>query len=255
MLEVLHPIDTPRRYLDTLIVESVLFHAFHACTGLWSDTDDELHYGFDHHLWRKAEMYLRDSSDHSEVLTSLEGPVLGVPASLLRLAIQLRQLYRSPLSFTVEEIQNLQTEVVDWEKKVLFDMKVPVSESEDSSRPLDADRGESSADVTALYVLAVSLLLENIPHGVFPLQTASLTRPWQVRVAVEITQKHESDQRWHRNYMGNWPVYTLAAFALNDGPRELLRRDLQKRWTLTRMRQSKRFLDDLEMMWSKAAPT
>ena len=108
--KVLQPTNTPRGELDALTVESVLFHAFHACTGLWSDTSDEVLYEFDDSLWTKAEGYLGDSRASSEASIRFQGPVLGVPTSLLRLAIKLRQLYRSPLSLSVEETQQLRAE-------------------------------------------------------------------------------------------------------------------------------------------------
>lgn len=256
--KVLQPINAPRGESDALLVESVLFHAFHACAGLWSENEDEPQYEFDPSLWRKAESYLSDSGDSSEASLNPQAPVLGVPLSLLQLAMQLRQLYRSPLSLTSEDIQKLQAEGLEWEKKVLFmwlDVaKVPISRPEDPSVSPDGARDECCEDITVLYVLAVSLLLDNMFDGRHPEQTAAFALPWQLKVAVEILRKHESDLRWQRSYMGNWPVYTLGAFAPNTGARECIQTDLRKRWTLTKLSQSKRFLDDLEMMWANAAP-
>jgi hypothetical protein len=85
-----------------------------------------------------------------------------------------------------------------------------------------------------------------------PGQSSNGARPWQLKLAAEIIQKHVSDQRWQRSYMGNWPIYTLGAFAQNSGARVAMQTDLQRRWTLTKMGQSKRFLDDMQEMWDKS---
>lgn len=251
MLKVLQPMHAPRRYLDAVLVESVLFHSLHACTGLWSDTRNSLQYTFDYSLWKKAELYLSDSTGPSGTASRIQGPVLGVPTPLLRLAIQLRQLYRNPLSFSVEEIQVLHAEGLEWERKVLF-----VEESSTRPKPspdfAHVSGDECCKDISILYVLAVSLLLSNLSINGLSNYESTMTPPWQLGVAAEILRKHESDQDWQRSYMGNWPVYTLGSFASNTSARKAMQTDLQRRWTLTKMGQSKRFLDDMEAIWNKS---
>lgn len=249
LLEVLNPRDSPKRYLDDVLVESILFHSFHACTGLWSGPDAGLQYGFDAALWRKAESYLSDADDSSGNKLRSQGPVLGVPTSLLRLALQLRQLYRNPLAFSTKEIQNLRAEGLAWENQILFDMETPPSKADEST---GAAADDCCQDISTLYVLAVSLLLSHISNKYLPGQSPNGARPWQLKLAAEIIQKHASDQRWQRSYMGNWPVYTLGSFAQNSGARKAMQTDLQRRWNLTKMGQSKRFLDDMQEMWDKS---
>lgn len=247
MLQVLQQSEAPRRYLDAVRVEAVLFHAFHTCTGLWSDTSEGPDYGFDASLWKKAETYLGE--DSSELSLTSQGPVLGVPTSLLRLAIQLRQVYRSPLLFTLTELARLKEEVALWENKLLFHIEEPRLLSEQTG---NIARDRSCRDISALYALAVSLLLDNISHqaGFSQWQVSSVVRQsWQLKMAVDILQKHEADQSWQRSYMGNWPVYTLGSFAPSTAFREVMRNDLLRRWKLTRMGQSRRFLDDMQKMW------
>ncbi|KAH7122081.1 hypothetical protein B0J13DRAFT_156198 [Dactylonectria estremocensis] len=233
------------RLFDRLAVESVLYQIFLVSTGLWSDSDG-IDCDFDTEFWTRAEQLLDRSSFFPGQSMSFNSPVLGIPVSLFRLAISLRQQYRVP--FTQERtavLERVRSEVEVWEVALLCDQELKLSPDE---RPNGQER--YYRDAAYLYAIIVSMLLEQLEQnettGSAPVASGE---SWQVRKAVQILRGHQYDEGWTKCYIGCWPVYTLGFFMSSPEDIELIRSEFQRRWDLTGFSQVSRFSRDLENTW------
>ncbi|CAO2647315.1 Nn.00g082370.m01.CDS01 [Neocucurbitaria sp. VM-36] len=248
------------RPFDLLAVESVLYQVFLVSTGLWSDQVPLLNFNLA--FWLKAEKLLEQSVMFAGQSNSLNSPVLGVPVSLFRLAIQAKEMYQNPRAYNTQALDELRSEIEAWQAIVLCDKEVdPLGANEPSN--LYQSYYESAS---YLYALIISLLLEQMPtssivHESVVDQQVSLrqarsppnaanTDSWQVQKGIQIIRRHQYDNNWAGCYMGNWPVYTLGFFLSDPEHINLIRQEMNRRWELTKFMQVPRFLDDLERVWA-----
>lgn len=237
-------VDRPTKPIDTLVIESVLYHMFHMTTGLWSDLS-EPDYIFDLDFWCRAEIRLGQLSLVPGSLVSYNSPVLGVPISLLRLTILLRQQCRMFSIFDVTAIAKIKAEVTTWEKAFLYDRGPQSTWKINEEQPEEYCR-----DASSLYAIIVSLLFDQMPRKEPGSPLAVNGDSSRVRAAIEILRKYENDDGWARSFIGNWPTYTLGFFMSRPEDRQVIRVDLQRRWKLTNMSQAQRFHSDLENTWT-----
>lgn len=234
------------RLFDILAVESVLYHIFHVMTGLWSDLA-EPDYQFNIDFWTQAETILNRSTFFPRASRSLNSPVLGVPASLFRLALLLRQQCRKSFVIDTTELENMKNEILGWEISVLCEQELQ-SASESNTGESDIQE-EYYRDASTLYTIIVSLLQKEMPRKEPgpPLEVAS--NSWEVRKAIQILKKYEQDDGWARCFIGNWPTYTLGFFMSATEDKQVIQADMQRRWDLTKLAQITRFSSDLETTW------
>ena len=237
-------VDTP---IDMLIMESVLYHAFHVATGLWSDIVGS-DYTFNIDFWVRAESRLYQTAVNPRSPSSYNSPVLGVPVALLRTTLLLRQKFRRFSTFDVVDTENMGGEVLAWEAALLRDQEIQPTQEPNTNRA--NAQGDYCKDASALYVIIISLLLSQIPQSKPgpPLQASG--DDLRVRRAIEIVRGHERDDGWARCFIGNWPTYTLGFFISRPEDVQVIRTDLQRRWDLTKMSQAQRFRNDLETTWA-----
>lgn len=239
----LSPAGSIASLFDILAIESVLYHSFHATAGLWSDPGQPS-YRFDLGLWTDAERLLRQSDAFDRSSGGRRSPVLGVPVSLLRLALSLTVLWRSPSPPRMTAMTDVGNEVQRWEEKMCHRSRLSSTSPQIKTR-----EDECYRDSIVLYILSVSLLWMRISQAnTNPPSEAS--NDWQVKEAVAILQRHAEDDLWARFYMCNWPTYTLGFFASSEGDRGVARGDLQRRWDATRLAQAARYVGDLEASWA-----
>jgi hypothetical protein len=240
---------------DHLALESVLYQMFLTSTVLWSDQAPLLK--FDLHFWLKAERLLEQSVMYANRPHSLNSPVLGVPVALFRLAIQAKQVCQRSTFVPSSKLERLRVETTKWEAIVLAQRDVVLNEYEDAfSRQQTYYEG-----ATHLYVLIVSLLVEqasrNLERGTTPrigqarLPEVVSRHSWQIQKALHILRMFEDDSDWTSCYMGNWPVYTLGYFVDNPCDISLVRGEMDRRWTCTRIMQICRFQSDLVATWNE----
>lgn len=233
------------RLFDMVAIESVLYQIFLVETDLWTNptaSDGGLEVDF----WLQAEKLLNHLTLSPDQSIALDSPVLGIPVSLFRLALALRQQYRSPSPLACEEIR---TEVEAWEA-ILFCNPTSESCCGSTEETLDSNQRYNN-DTTSLFIIVVSLLLEQVLHPdmcVGPPIPAS-QGCWQITKAMDILRHYESDQGWAKYFIANWPVYTLGFFLTNDEDKVLLSEDMQRRWDETRFAQVRRFRSDLDTTW------
>jgi len=233
---------------DRLAVESVLYQIFLVTTGLWTQPPGE-DYDFDAEFWHRAEGLLDRSTFFPGRSTSFNSPVLGVPVSLFRLALTLRQQYRTGFAPDMDALRHIRDEVEDCEVVLLCKQD---AESQMENETL-TDEEVYYRDSRCLYTLIVSLLLEQLSRCDIstgpPLPESSDS--WQVRRAIRILRRHAHADGWSRCFIGNWPVYTLGVFMRAPEDQEVIRADLQRRWELTKFAQVHRFRGDLETIWAQ----
>lgn len=213
----------------------------------------ELDYQFDAHFWAQAERLLSQSRMFPGRSISFNSPVLGIPMALFRMVLSIKQLYQSPFRHDPETLEELRSELQEWEGTVLSDQDL-------NGLLPDEPRGPNYPFYKSgayLYVLVLSLLVaqlsENEDEG------ESATGPpraapsdcWQVRKAVQILQQHRHDDDWARCFLGNWPIYSLGFFMSAPKHVELVREELKRRWDLMRFAQIVRFGKDLETTWAR----
>jgi hypothetical protein len=249
--------DTPAITIlpfDCLALESVLYQIFLTSTVLWTDTMPLTE--FDLSFWMKAEQFLERTVLFPGRPSSLNSPVLGVPVSLFRLTIQAKQALQTEVLFG-PDCEQLRTDIQDWEIKLLA--RQPLDPSQTHSA---FERQEIYYDgTTFLYVLIVSLLLEQLEQSLRDATTTSdaqcrLPEPvprhtWQIRKAMSILRAFENDEFWTSCYIGNWPVYTIGFFLEDPADISLIRHDMDRRWTCTKFMQITRFRNDLEATWKQ----
>lgn len=234
------------RLFDRLAVESVLYQIFLVTTGLWSDSAG-LGYDFDIDFWNRAEKLLNRSMFFPGRSTSLNSPVLGIPASLFRLTLSLRQLCRKRSQQDQATLDQIRSEVEVWEAALLCDQDLKFSATSD--RPNCRER--YYRDAGYLYAIIASLLLEQLERNENNDDSSPMPAgdSWQVRKAVQILRGQQNDDGWPRCFIGNWPVYTLGFFMSSPEDIDLIRVDLRRRWDLTNFSQISRFTRDLENTW------
>lgn len=236
------------RPFDRLAVESVLYQIFLVTTGSWSEPI-ELDDQFDSEFWLQAEMLLDRSTLFPNRSMSFNSPVLGIPFTLFKLALAIKQLYQHPSGLDPHVLEQYRTELGNWEAAVLLDQDLDC---------LGVDETLNRAhqiykDATYLYILNASMLIEQLsiakptigPPQVHPVSS------WQVIKAREILRGHQHDGEWARCFIGNWPVYTLGFFMSTCDDIEIIRSDLQSRWELMKFSQIARFREDLEQTWAR----
>jgi hypothetical protein len=240
---------------DHLALESVLYQMFLASTGHWSDQEPLTEFNLQ--FWLKAETFLNETAMFPNSLASLNSPVLGVPVALFRLAIQAKKAYQHPMQCHDTNLERLCTEIEAWELNILGKSAPHLSAENDAF-----SRQETYYEAaTHLYTLVVSLLLEqamkkstnDFPQDVqqdrVPEAVAQST--WQMQKALFILRAFETDDDWTGCYIGNWSVYTLGFFCSDIEDIDVIRNELDRRWTTTKFMQIRRFRDDLEMVWKE----
>ncbi|KAL7911444.1 hypothetical protein GGI35DRAFT_442807 [Trichoderma velutinum] len=245
------------RLLDRLAIESILYQVFLTTMGLWSDF--ALHdFNFDSDVWAQGESLLnRWRPLFPGSPTSFNSPVLGIPVSLFRTIILLRQQWQTPLSLNPDILKQIQIEVESWEFTLLCEQE-PDFLGED--HPKDQNSQEKYyKDAGWLYIIIASLLLEQLPRqdfrSCYPRKVPC--NNWRIRTAIRILEQYNEDDGWARFFISNWPVYTLGVFISSDVDKRIIEYDLKRRWELTRFAQNTRFSQDLASIWdheSKGAP-
>ncbi|KAF1968917.1 hypothetical protein BU23DRAFT_255576 [Bimuria novae-zelandiae CBS 107.79] len=260
-------ISTP---FDRLAVESVFYQIFLASTGLWSDeeTNHRLDYNFDLDFWLRAERLLDQSRVFPGQSNAMNSPVLGVPVSLFRLALTLKQMYQGVVSYDQRTLAELKNEIEVWEALVLCDQETDeLGPTEERNRKHDFYKSASY-----LFILFLSLLLEQIitpsvppvvqeqnAHGLHSSVEATHSRPplpahpesWQILKATQIIQSYAHDDAWASCFIGNWPLYSIGFFMATPEHVQLTRNELRRRWDLMRWNQVARFRNDLEKTWTQ----
>ena len=243
---ILHPAESTKRLFNIVSTESVLYHTFHASVGFWTDSSDA-DYSFDPDFWKRAESYLSGPDAFLGATDSFASPVLGVPPSLLRLALKLGKLYKNALNISSIDMQKLQEEVEHWQRPLLLEFEF-FPTVEERARPQNM-REEFYKDTIALYTIVVSFLFAKLFQSQDDWCQDTASNRWQLKKAIDIVQSNKLNDGWMRCYVGNWPIYTLGFFMSDPEERRVMSDDLQRRWQLTRMAQSRRFLDDIEVAW------
>ncbi|RMJ09413.1 hypothetical protein CDV36_010967 [Fusarium kuroshium] len=247
-LRLLNRPESMPRLFDRLAIESVVYQTFLVTTGLWSDRS-ELSYDFNPDFWDGAEKLLERSVLFPGNLRALNSPVLGVPLSLFRLVLLLRQCYRVGFSLDSTTLEQLRKEVSSWEEQLHYD---------EDFRPRFDDQERLShretclRDEIYLYVTLSSLLLEQISRGEISagLPLAVPENSWQIQMAVQVLESHQNDQVWTKCYLGDWPIYSLGLFMSSIEHKQLVRSELQRRWECTKTAMVTRFERDLEAIWA-----
>lgn len=242
--------ETINRLFDRLAVESVLYQIFLVSTGLWTQRPGA-DYQFDAVFWHQAERLLGRSEFFPGSPTSLNSPVLGLPVSLFRLAIILRQQYGSGSAPDADVLRQIRDEVQDCEAFLLCEPEVGCQDD----GCLLSDEEICYRDANFLYAAAISLLFEQLMT-----QDANSTGPpspvsrdaWQVRKAIRILEQQQLSTAWSRYYIVNWPVYTIGLFLESRDDRAILQADLERRWCESKFAQIFRFLQDLESIWAQS---
>jgi len=245
--------STTLQPFDRLALESVLYQIFLTSTVLW--TDGAPLASFDLRFWLQAEKLLEQSVMFPGKPISLNSPVLGVPVALFRLAIQAQQLCRNLGSYTNMAKEHLRHEIETWEGIVLSNQAIDHPINDQMSRQQAYYEGTSY-----LYVLIISLLLDQVgrtstcdarlSQRSSQVPEAVPSNTWQIKKALHILRNFESDDGWHTCYMGSWPVYTLGFFLYDAKDKDLIRKEMDRRWTTTKFMQITRFRNDLEAVWS-----
>jgi len=245
---------------ERLAIESVLYQKFFVITGLWSD-GHKLDFDFDTSFGRRAELLLERSIVFPGQSYSMNSPILGVPIPLFRLIVTLKQVYQGAIPHRRTILAEIRNEVQSWEAVVLCNKEIDVlSDAEQPNHRHSYYKG-----ATYLYVLIVSLLFEQSIEAQTLYDAGSRDRfdpgskspriarvdSWQIQKAIQILKGYEQDDGWASCFIGNWPVYTIGFFMSRQEDVELTRRELHKRWDLTRFNQVARFINDVELTWAE----
>jgi hypothetical protein len=236
------------RPFDRLAVESVLYQVFLVTTGSWSNPID-IEYRFDSHFWLQAEKLLAHSTLFPNRSMSFNSPVLGIPFTLFRLALSIRQLYQDPHGVDLQILEEYKADLGNWEGAVLCDQDLDC---------VDPDETPNCAhqvykDAAYLYILNASMLIEQLSQGLAkpgPPQ-AHQVDSWQLNKAREILLAHQDDDEWARCFIGNWPAYTLGFFMSTPEDIDLVRCEMRRRWNFMQFGQVGRFTTDLETTWTR----
>lgn len=238
------------RPFDRLGVECALHQSFLVSQGLWSEMEENPR-DLDLQFWNVTEGLLDQSNLYLHRPEGFRTPVVGIPASLLRTAMILRQQYRRPWFIDQAALDSVRPWVVFWEQK--SDQLVDGSITGEQTV-----MGKVRTDASHLYAVIVSLLFEQLSKGdsgaAYHPQPAS-SDSWQVRRAMDIVSRNWDNEDWARYAMVDWPVYTLGLLVTTLDDVDRVRWDAQRRWELTKSGQAVRFWNDLEKMWtSRTSP-
>ncbi|CAI4215975.1 unnamed protein product [Parascedosporium putredinis] len=204
------------RLFDRLAIESLLYQIFLTTTGLWLDPIG-LDYEFNAEFWYRAEDLLERSNFFPDQPRSVNSPVLGVPVSLFRLTLSLKQQLQNPFQRDQDTIDQLRGEVEMWEAALLCNRE-PTADLFPGDEVKNRQQGYYN-DVLYLFAVIASVMFEQLCLEVDAgttvadgLPMAMPTDCWQVAKAVEILESRRDDSGWAGCYMGNWPTYTLGFF-------------------------------------------
>jgi hypothetical protein len=227
---------------DHMTLESVLYQVFLLNTGLWSSAMSyEPLRPLNSEFWDRSEELLDHPANLSFALLSLNSPVLGVPVSLMRLAMFLGQLCLGRQSGTMEDLKKLQTKVAAREESALQAMA-----------EIDAP-DTLNRDANCLYAMVSSILIQHLvafgPRTGFP--KVRCLDNWQTRIALNILCRRSGDPHWSASHIGTWPVYAMGFLLDDHKERDIVRRDMQTRQDLTGFWIVKRFQEDLESSWAE----
>ena len=230
-----------------------MFQMFTYTTGLWTDIKAAVDPEFDSSFWDRAGKLLDEALFFPDAPKSFNSPVLGFPVSLFRTALSLRHCFRSRRPPGIAELERLQSEVGDWEARVLCDRELrSCSPSPGEWDKLDS-REYCLRDASYLFAMVTSLLLEQVANrDAIPdlLPQVVPYDSWQLRLSVQILERHVGDEEWTRCYGCNWLVYTLGLFMDSSEDRHIIREEFSRRWDLTKFVQIARYSSDLEDIWA-----
>jgi hypothetical protein len=259
-----------RTTFDRIAIESALYQIFLTAAGPWVDPPASS-VPIDFEFWHNAESLLSDpnSSLFPTHSASVNSPILGQPLALFRLVLTAKHLYQtrhlhhhhyqphhsdsSPTLTTT-----LQDELADWEALVL--------------RNADPDPAAAASNLshyvlykhaTYLYILIASLLLDQainippIPPAFSPTSEPTQHHPcasastWQVIRIIQILRQHQGDMEWAKCFISNWPLYTCGFFMVRKEEQDVVRQELVLREKVTGFSQTRRFLEELEVVWAE----
>ena len=215
--------------------------------GLWTDVDRTAPKGY-LEFWVFTESLLDQSNLYVHKPEGFRTPVVGLPASLLRMNLGLREQFRRHMHTDQAVIDSVRPWIVFWEK--ISDQLIDaVPDAED--KPTLAERIRE--DTSHLYAVVTSLLFEQLTQG--NVTHAGLPRPvsshkWQIQRAMTILSRNNSNDRWTCYSMCDWVVYTLGLLVSATEDIERVRWDMQRRWELSKFGQAMRYWTDLEAIWS-----
>lgn len=234
------------RPFERIAVESVLYQIFIAEAGTWYHCPSN--YSFDVNFWLQAERLLSRSVLFPDKPTSINSPIIGIPLSILRIVLMVKDLFLTPSLKDEQTFQLLGEELQRW-NSLLLENGEASKEFFDDTLP----HHHIYKDAAILFFLIASLLLESIPRTDVAHNTnqpPQLITSWQKEKIVQILQEHCDDHAWSMFFLLCWPVYTVGFFMETEGERDLVREDLRRRWTATGSSQVARFLSELETAWS-----
>ncbi|KAJ3533901.1 hypothetical protein NM208_g7776 [Fusarium decemcellulare] len=237
------------RLFDRLAIESVMYQMFGMMTGLWSDST-QADYKFDLSFWEGAEKLLGRSTLLPGASRGFDSPVLGIPVSLFRTVLSLRQYFRSGGSPDPQNLSRVQADVSAWEAQVLSDQSLLPGSPPETEGP--NPREKYVEDACYLFAMVASLLLEQISQSdIVPRLPMMVSRDcWQARLGMQILEQNAYDERWTRSFIANWPIYTLGLFLESDADRKSIQVEFRRRWDLTKFTQVTHFRCDLEDIWA-----
>lgn len=235
-----------QRLFDKVALESVIYQQFLLTTGLWSETTPYRH-RFDPEFWNSVEELVDRSTLLPGASRNLESPILGVPLSLFRIIVILRECYRPGININPEILKKTQRDVRMWENQ-LRDQDV---ESVHNAPEISMLRGSTTRDETVLYALAASLLLEQLKTAQRgkKIPTSVSRDKWQIGMFLGILKRQANNTKWAKSYTGTWPVYTFGLFLAEGEDRQIVVEDLERSWEVTKITPALRYYHDLESIW------
>lgn len=234
------------RPFDRIALESVLYQVFITTMGSWYRPPSN--FRFDAEFWLQAESLLSQSILFPDRSVSFNSPVLGTPLPLLKLVLLVKQLAQSPFGQDEETLGQLNEELDQW-KPLIWSNETPAAKWFDEQMP----HYQSYKDVTLLYVLIASVLLDQLSQGIEDEEISLQLKPsdsWEVFEIKQILQRHTNDEDWSKCFIGCWPVYTVGFFMSTADDQDLVRSDLYRRGVSTGSSQISRFAKELEGAWS-----
>ena len=237
------------RPFDHLIAESILYQEFLLSAADPFSPDIEP----DSEFWAWAMDELQ-CPNFPEASNSVNSPVLGVPISLQILILKIIQLGRGSLPLrSKKEAARLRMETNLWEAAI--DGLYP----ENGTLGLPGEdplAGDAYHDVTTLYILAASLLLDSATMSMPDLQNDIMnlpgtTSPRQVRKAMQVLQGMNNSDPCIHTFLGNWPLLILGCAVVNEEDMALVKQELDRRWALSMSGETKRTLDKLQSVWRR----
>ncbi|KAH7263795.1 hypothetical protein BKA59DRAFT_466716 [Fusarium tricinctum] len=235
-----------QRLFDKVALESVIYQQFLLTTGLWSETTQDRH-RFNPDFWNRVEKLVDRSALLPGASRNLESPVLGVPLSLFRITVILRECYRPGININPEILKKTQRDVRTWESQ----LRNQDVESVHNAPEVSMLRGSTTRDETVLYALTASLLLEQLKNAQRgkKIPTSVSRDKWQIRMFLGILKRQVNRTKWAKSYAGTWPVYTLGLFLAEGDDRQIVVEDLERSWEVTKITTALRYHCDLESIW------